>query len=152
MQTIRDYKPDDNDRILFILKTALIEYGLAVDTQTTDSDILDVQKNYFNSNGSFRILEDSSEIIGMYGLYPIDPSTCELRKMYLLPALKGRGYGKLLMDDALIIAEKLSYKKMVLETNSRLIEAIGLYKKYGFKQYNPPHLSHRCDYAMQKIL
>ena len=36
---------------------------------------------------------------------------------------------------------------MTLETASVLKEAIALYESYGFVEYEPDHLSARCDQA-----
>ena len=88
-------------------------------------------------------------IIGAYGLYPIDKKTCELRKMYLHKAYRGKGLGKVLLEDALSRARQLGFERMILETASVLREAISLYKSYGFVEYCPQHMSSRCDQAYQ---
>jgi putative acetyltransferase len=67
--------------------------------------------------------------------------------MYLLKSERGKGYGKLLLNHALLKARELGYKKVILETASVLKEAISLYQHYGFKRYYPEHLSGRCDQA-----
>ena len=90
---------------------------------------------------------EDGEIIGAYGLCPIDEQTCELRKMYLHKAYRGKGLGKFLLEDALSKAGELGFGKVTLETASVLKEAISLYKSYGFVEYNPQHLSSRCDQA-----
>jgi len=67
--------------------------------------------------------------------------------MYLHKAHRGKGLGKFLLEDALSKAEQLGFERMVLETASVLKEAIALYESYGFVQYNPQHMSSRCDQA-----
>jgi GNAT superfamily N-acetyltransferase len=84
----------------------------------------------------------------MYGLFREDEGTVELRKMYLDPAEKGRGYGRLLMEEALRLAREAGYRRMVLETNRRLVEAIDMYRKFGFTEEVRPDRSPRCDAAM----
>lgn len=91
--------------------------------------------------------EKNGSIIGAYGLYPVDKDTCELRKMYLYRSYRGQGWGKFLLEHALSQARKLYFKRVTLETASVLKEAIGLYKSYGFVEYQPEHLSSRCDQA-----
>lgn len=44
------------------------------------------------------------------------------------------------------------YEVIVLETASPLKEAIGLYKQYGFEEFEADHLAARCDQAMQLLL
>jgi len=67
--------------------------------------------------------------------------------LYLHKTSRGKGLGKLLLESALSKARELGFEKVVLETASVLREAIGLYKSYGFAEYQPPHLSCRCDRA-----
>ena len=98
--------------------------------------------------GKLFVLEtEDGSIIGAYGLYPVDEHTCELRKMYLQKAYRGKGLGKFLLEDALSIARQLRFERMILETASVLKEAIVLYKSYGFIEYDPQHMSSRCDQA-----
>ena len=52
-----------------------------------------------------------------------------------------------MLNDALDKARELGFSKILLETASVLKEAIQLYKSYGFKEYEPEHLSCRCDQA-----
>ena len=67
--------------------------------------------------------------------------------MYLHSSYRGKGFGKLLLESALSQARRIGFKKMTLETASVLKEAISLYKSYGFIEYEPEHLSSRCDQA-----
>lgn len=144
-------RPADNrdcEDIARLVFDVLKEYDLKLAPASTDADIKDIESSYFKRGGAFLVLvEKDGSIIGAYGLYPIEKHTCELRKMYLHKAYRGKGVGKLLLEDALSRARQLGFKKMVLETASVLKEAIALYKSYGFAEYQPNHLSSRCDQA-----
>ena len=138
----------DCDNIASLVDSVLREYDLKPDPACTDADIKDIESSYFSRGGTFIVLEaEDGSFIGAYGLYPVDEQTCELRKMYLQKALRGKGLGKLLLEDALSQARQLGFERMVLETAAVLEEAIALYKSYGFVQYNPRHMSSRCDQA-----
>jgi len=138
----------DCPKIAELVFTVLREYYLEPDPEATDADLKDIEKSYFERGGVFYVLEEEDgTIIASYGLYLIDDQTCELRKMYLHKAHRGKGLGKLLMEDALAKARQIGFKKMTLETASVLKEAISLYKKYGFVEYEPEHMSSRCDQA-----
>ncbi len=145
---LRPADNEDCDNIAGLVYSILREYNLKPDPACTDADIKDIESSYFDRGGTFFVLEaEDGSIIGAYGLYPIDKQTCELRKMYLHKAYRGKGLGKFLLDDALSEARKLGFEKMILETASVLKEAIALYKSYGFVEYNPQHMSSRCDQA-----
>ncbi len=152
MYQLRDYRPGDEQDVYRIVKQVLAEYGLATDPEKTDADLKDIHHSYIQGGGAFRILESDGRTIGSYGLYASTRASCELRKMYLLSEFRGHGLGKKMMEDALRVARVLGFLEMTLETNSRLKEAIGLYKEYGFTEFTPSHLSDRCDSAMKKAL
>ena len=145
---IRQATNKDRDALKTLISGVLIEYGLKIDLDNTDSDLADIESNYNNRKGTFDLLtENTGRIMATVGIYKIDSSTCELRKMYLLKSERGKGYGRLLLEHALAKAKQLGYKKVILETASVLKEALGLYKKFGFVPYNSEHLSSRCDQA-----
>jgi putative acetyltransferase len=152
MCDLRDYSPGDEEEVFRIVQKVLAGYGLSTNPEETDADLRDIRASYLSDGGAFRILEYDGRIVGSYGLYPTTRQSCELRKMYLLPQLKGRGLGKKMMDDAFRVAKDLGFVEMTLETNSCLKEALGLYRKYGFTDFTPSHLSDRCDLAMRRTL
>ena len=145
---LRPANNKDGDNIADLVYGVLREYDLTPDPACTDADIKDIESSYFGRGGKFFVLEtEDGSIIGAYGLYPVDEHTCELRKMYLQKAYRGKGLGKFLLEDALSIARQLRFERMILETASVLKEAIALYKSYGFIEYDPQHMSSRCDQA-----
>jgi len=132
-----------------LVYSVLAEYHLQPDPECTDADLRDIEQSYFHRGGVFYVLEgQDGSIIGSYGLYPMQPGTCELRKMYLRRDYRGKGHGKRLLEDALASARKLGFQRITLETASVLKEAIRLYESYGFRPYQPDHLSCRCDQAL----
>ena len=152
----------DCGKVTELVYNVLKEYNLRPDPAATDIDIKDIEQSYLKRGGAFYVLEEKNgSIVGAYGLYPvrelkgaasngvypIDKATCELRKMYLHSSYRGKGLGKLLLEDALLKARQIGFKRMTLETASVLKEAISLYKSYGFIEYEPEHLSSRCDQA-----
>jgi putative acetyltransferase len=138
----------DCEKIARLVYGVLKEYGLKPDPACTDADINDIESSYFGRGGTFFVLEtEDDSIVGAYGLYPIEEKTCELRKMYLHKAHRGKGLGKFLLEDAIAKARQLGFERMILETSSVLKEAASLYRSYGFMEYKPDHLSIRCDQA-----
>lgn len=152
MCRIRDYRPGDEETVFRIVEQVLAEYGLSTNPAETDADLDDIHDSYIADGGTFKVLEKDGRIIGSYGLYPTTARSCELRKMYLLPEFRGQGLGRRMLEDALREAGSLGFEQMTLETNSRLEEALGLYRSYGFREYRPEHMSDRCDMCMKRRL
>lgn len=145
---LRSATNHDSDSIKKLVFAVLREYRLQPDPDGTDADLNDIESVYLRSGGCFDVLVDANgEIIGSVGLYPIDSVTCELRKMYLSQEIRGQGQGKRLLEHALARAKESGFQRVVLDTASVLKEAIALYSRYGFRPYQAPHLSQRCDGA-----
>lgn len=124
------------------------EYGLQPDPGGTDVDLSDIEKNYFERGGWFEILEnaETGALLGTIGLYPLDAETVELRKMYFAKTLRGRGWGGIVLRRTIDAARAAGFKRICLETNSALREAIRLYEKFGFQPTAETHAA-RCDAA-----
>lgn len=146
---LRSASNQDSEQIKSVVFTVLEEYGLKADSSRTDKDLDSIEESYFSNNGFFGVIEVESVIVATVGLHRVDENTCELRKMYSLPSQRGKGLGKRILEFALSKAKELGYSRVVLETASPLKEAIGLYRKYGFREFNPEHLSTRCDQAFE---
>lgn len=142
-------KNGDEKEILKLIDTVLSEYGLSLEPFGADFDVTAIDKFYFNNDGWFQVIEYNNKIVGSVGIYKIDNSTCELRKMYIYKEFQGKGLGKTLLKNALEAAKNLNYTTITLQTNSLLTKALPLYRSSGFKENNDEVCS-RCDISMKK--
>ena len=149
---IRAAKSTDAERIKRLVFSVLEEYGLQPDPECTDRDLDDIDNIYHGNGGFFGVAEHEGRMVATLGICRMDAVTCELRKMYLHTELRGKGLGKELLDYSLAKARKLQFQRVVLETATPLVEAIALYRKYGFRKYCPKHMSARCDQAFELAL
>jgi putative acetyltransferase len=145
---IRCASNHDRERVVAHVFDILSEYGLPPDPDSKDSDLNNLERNYIHSGGVFELIEDKEgNLLGTYGLYPLDKDTCELRKMYFVPQVRGRGLGWQVLERAVEHARRLGFKSIVLETVSVLKEAIRLYTRFGFVPMQAKHISPRVDRA-----
>jgi putative acetyltransferase len=143
---LRPARQADGPAIRELVFNVLREYGLEPDENSTDADLIDVEAAYTQRGGFFGVVENEGGVIsGTYGLYPLNEGVAEIRKMYLRPALRGRGLGSFLLDSLLKLAKEKAYIRVELETAGVLKEAIGLYTKKGFKPVQREEMSCRCD-------
>jgi putative acetyltransferase len=145
---IRDYRAGDEVRVREIVDASLASYGLKFEPDGTDRDLFTIPETYANG-GIFRVLDHAGKVMGSYGLHNEGDHVTELRKMYLDAAMRGRGYGRMMLEDALATAWRLGFRTIVLESHSRLVEAAKLYRKYGFVDDPRPRAVARCDYALR---
>jgi len=145
---IRPATTRDGAMVRELVFGVLIEYGLQPDRDGTDADLDDIERTYHRRGGTFDVVEDADgRLVGTVGLYATDAETFELRKMYLVPAARGRGLGKWLLARSLRAARSRGAKRVTLETASALTEAIALYRAFGFRPLSSEHLAARCDQA-----
>jgi mannose-6-phosphate isomerase-like protein (cupin superfamily)/N-acetylglutamate synthase-like GNAT family acetyltransferase len=76
----------------------------------------------------------NGEIAGTASLLKMENGIYELGKMAVTERCKGLGIGNVLMDYSLILAKQLNAKELILYSNTSLIPAISMYKKYGFEE------------------
>jgi len=146
--SIRRATNDDLPAIRAVLFAVRQEYGVLDHTGQSDTDLADLEQNYFRRGGLFEVVEnDVKRIVGCAGLYPLSHQRAELCKMYLEKPARGCGLGKVLIERALAAARRGGFTEVWLETNSALVEATSLYRKYGFQPVDSDHLLPRCDRA-----
>ena len=138
----------DCNRVVALVSGVLSEFNLPFDLESKDSDLKDLEESYLRSGGIFEVLEDrDGNLLGTYGLFRLDNTTCELRKMYFTPEIRGLGLGRRLLERAVDHARRLGYQRIVLETISALKAAICLYTHFGFTPIEGAQVSARVDQA-----
>ena len=134
--SIRKIMQGDDKALAKIIRDALLEFNAnkpgTVYFDTTTDNLFEV----FKIDGSaYFVALQQNKILGGAGIYPtnnLPPGTCELVKLYLSAESRGKGIGKLLMQQCITAAKELSYKKIYLETMPELTIAIPMYEKFGF--------------------
>jgi putative acetyltransferase len=62
------------------------------------------------------------------------PTVTEVKRMYTLPAWRGKGIATKILKELEKCATELSYQKCILETGWRQPDAIWLYEKNGYRR------------------
>lgn len=120
-----------------------------------DREQLDNPKEHIISlGGEILIAKIGKEAVGAVALIKMDDENFELAKMGVTSKFRGFSIGKQLMEACIDYANKNGIKRLMLESNTKLIPAIKLYKKYGFKEIpldpNTPY--ERANIRMELIL
>jgi GNAT superfamily N-acetyltransferase len=86
-------------------------------------------------HGLFLVVRDErSAAVGCGSLRLLDPDTAEIKRMYLSPALRGRGAGWALLQALESAAVDLGATRGVLDTNETLTSALALYRAAGWRE------------------
>jgi putative acetyltransferase len=150
---VRPWTPHDRIAVANIISTVLAEYGLVWDPEGADRDVLEVQTYYLNTGGDFWVVEHNRNIVATAGYYPINRGVeaVEIRKMYLLPSVRGQGLGRFLLHQLETAISARHYQQIWIETASVLTEAVKLYERNGYIPASGVETA-RCDLVYMKQL
>ncbi|MET8975864.1 GNAT family N-acetyltransferase [Streptomyces sp. NPDC004539] len=89
---------------------------------------------------------------GTAGVRRLDADTAELTRVYLLPALRGKGGAALLVAAAEDTARAWGATRMILDTRADLVEARSLYARLGYAETAPHNDDVYADHWFGKPL
>lgn len=72
------------------------------------------------------------EVVGCFALLPLPGNVLRLARMTVREDHRGKGVGRRLLNHAIITAQALHARKLVLETSRKLESAVHLYQSAGF--------------------
>jgi len=156
---VRPIQPEDNLKLAAIVRNALAEHKLnKPGTVFTDPTTDNLYKLFDIPRAADNVALLDGEIVGGAGIHPLDggePHVCELQKMYLAPAARGKGIARNLIEQCLDFARSNGYTQCYLETMPELAQARRLYEHFGFYYLDSPmgNTGHyACDNWMLKEL
>jgi putative acetyltransferase len=123
--------------------------------EPVDEQVLENPETEILGHGGqvFFAIEDGC-VAGTVALKRIDSDRFELTKMAVDATRRGKGYGKLLLDAALVYARERGAKRIELSSHTSLTPAIAMYRNAGFVERTGDAAScyARCNIYMQKEL
>ncbi len=136
-----------------VIRSVLDEYGLGWEPEGADRDVLQIEECYLATGGEFWVVEHQNQVVGTGAYYPIErgQNAVEIRKMYLLPQVRGFGLGKYLLQQLEETIAARGFKEIWIETASILMEAVKLYESNGYEPATGVETA-RCDRVYVKKL
>jgi len=133
---IRPIRSADNPAVAGIIRKVMTEFGaVGCGFSISDAEVDAMFEAYPAPASAFFVVERSGVVLGCGGVAPLqggEAGTCELRKMYFLPELRGSGMGHRLLAIILAAARTAGYSLCYLETLEGMDQARKLYTKHGF--------------------
>lgn len=100
--------------------------------QGIESELDALNKMYNHPKGAFIYILINNKIAGGGGVRFLEEDICEMKRLFIYDTYRGQHLGELLCVELINASRELGYKKMRLDTVSKLKAAIQLYKKAGF--------------------
>ncbi len=139
---IRPIVASDDVAIAGIIRRVMPEFGAVGDGFAINDPEVDwISRAYAAPRSCYFVVERDGVVEGGGGVAPLDSGdsdTCELRKMYFLPTLRGLGAGAALMTQCLDAARGFGFRQCYLETLCGMDAAMKLYARTGFQRIDAP--------------
>jgi GAF domain-containing protein/GNAT superfamily N-acetyltransferase len=149
---IRREDPDSPAaRELFARYMELVRSRLGQDFEPTEA-IFASEEVFAGPGAAWLVLYEGGRPVGCGGLRMLDEGTAEIKRMFVLATARGRGHGRVLVEELERIARENGARRVRLLSTEVLAEARALYQSAGYRVISPYREDGRQDYWLEKYL
>lgn len=109
--------------------------------QNFEAELAALPGDYDPPRGRLLLALVDGAVAGCGALRPLPdcdyPNACEMKRLYVRPAFRGFGLGRLLVQALLDDAKRAGYSSVLLDTLDDMEAARGLYASFGFEEVPP---------------
>ena len=133
--TVRRFEPGDEEAFRLLNEAWIRQYfGL----EEADHKILgDPVAHILAPGGQIYMALDGEDRVGTCALIKIGDAEFEVAKMGVAENRRGQGIGRVLLEFVIADARQMNARRLYIETNTSLKNAIHLYESVGFRHLPP---------------
>jgi GNAT superfamily N-acetyltransferase len=107
------------------------------DQRAFDEELACLPGKYARPHGRLLLAYVDGRPAGCVALRELGDGICEMKRMFVPDAFRGRGVGRALAERIIAEGKEAGYRVMRLDTSRRQSEAMRLYEKAGFRRIPP---------------
>ena len=103
-------------------------------------------------DGVFVVVYEDGVPVAGGGVRRLGDDVAEIKRMFVVPAARGRGHGRLVLDELEAAAAELGYRRLRLDTAQSMTTAIALYRGAGYRDIPDYNGNSYASYWGEKVL
>jgi putative acetyltransferase len=147
---------DDARHLMRQYNAFLRELGVDLCFQDFNLELEALPGAYVAPCGNLWLARDAADGVahGVIAVKPLAGGVCEMKRLWVADAAKGRGLGRVLAQTSIAFARAAGYAEMRLDTlRTRMPAAVALYESLGFREtaayvHNPEHDVHYMSLSL----
>lgn len=127
------------------------KFAAYLELQDYEEELRHLEGKYGPPRGALILAAENGAAAGCIALREMDETRCELKRLYVCPAFRGRGLGRTLTDMIIARAREAGYREMLLDTLPFLRSARRIYRAAGFREIEKYNDSPMDDASYMKL-
>ena len=129
--------PQDHATVEALFREYVGTLAEDISFQNVDDELSSLPGKYARPTGVVLIARDGKEAAGAVAYRMAEPGVCEMKRLYVRPAFRGRDIGRELANELIDDARERGYRTMLLDTLASMAAARALYRDLGFVPVAP---------------
>ena len=138
---IREFRNQDHDQIVSLIISILEAEFPQTLNNFSQEDIDNIKSGYEGERENFFVIENNNSIIGTVGIKEDDKKTALMRRLFINPDYRGKGFGKKLIEKVINFCKDNKYNKIRFRGNLIMKNARSMLNSIGFKEDKSNDLS-----------
>jgi GNAT superfamily N-acetyltransferase len=111
--------------------------GVDLGFQDFENELATLPGQYAAPTGRLLLASADGLVAGCVALRPLSGDACEMKRLFVRPAFRASGVGRMLAERVIAEARSIGYRRMCLDTLPSMGRAQQLYDALGFREVAP---------------